>query len=117
MLTEEWSNLWFVSGEAKVKLRNTGIEHLPSEMPSRGDIDGLSGGQGVGDGFKEHPIGAGSYKFISQKPGIEVELEANTDYWRRVPNVKTLIMKSVPEATTRARASRAAKSPPRRQAA
>jgi peptide/nickel transport system substrate-binding protein len=53
------------------------------------------------DGFKKHPIGAGPYKFVSQNPGIEVELEAFTDYWRRVPNVKTLIMKSVPESTTR----------------
>jgi peptide/nickel transport system substrate-binding protein len=54
------------------------------------------------DGFKRHPIGAGPYKFASTKPGIEVVLEANTEYWRRVPNVKTLIMRSVPEATTRA---------------
>src|SRR5437660_9657493 len=54
------------------------------------------------DGFKKHPIGAGPYKFVSQKPGIEVELEANTGYWRRVPNVKTLVMRSVPESTTRA---------------
>ena len=54
------------------------------------------------DGFKKHPIGAGPYKFVSQKPGIEVELEAYPDYWRRVPNVKTLIMRSVPESTTRA---------------
>jgi len=57
----------------------------------------------VGDeGFKKHPIGAGPYQFVSQKAGIEVELEAFPGYWRRVPNVKTLIMKSVPEATTRA---------------
>ena len=54
------------------------------------------------DGFKKHPVGAGPYKFVSTTPGIEVVLEANTDYWRRVPNVKTLIMRSVPEATTRA---------------
>jgi len=54
------------------------------------------------DGFKKQPIGAGPYKFVSHKPGIEVVLEANTGYWRRVPNVKTLVMKSVPEATTRA---------------
>ena len=54
------------------------------------------------DGFKKQPIGAGPYKFVSQKPGVEVELEAYPDYWRRVPNVKTLIMKSVPESTTRA---------------
>ena len=42
------------------------------------------------DGFKKHPIGAGPYKFVSNKPGIEVELEAFPGYWRRVPNVKTL---------------------------
>jgi peptide/nickel transport system substrate-binding protein len=54
------------------------------------------------DGFKKHPVGAGPYKFVSQIPGIEVDLEAYTSYWRRVPNVKTLVMKSVPEATTRA---------------
>jgi peptide/nickel transport system substrate-binding protein len=54
------------------------------------------------DGFKKHPIGAGPYKFVSTKPGIEVVLEAFPKYWRRVPNVKTLVMRSVPEATTRA---------------
>jgi peptide/nickel transport system substrate-binding protein len=54
------------------------------------------------DGFKKHPIGAGPYKFVSHKPGVEVVLEAYPGYWRRVPNVKTLVMKSVPEATTRA---------------
>jgi len=54
------------------------------------------------DGFKKHPVGAGPYKFVSSKPGLEVELEAYTGYWRRVPNVKTLVLKSVPEATTRA---------------
>ena len=54
------------------------------------------------DGFKKHPVGAGPYKFVSHKPGLEVVLEANPAYWRRVPHVKTLVMKSVPEATTRA---------------
>ncbi|HEX3881912.1 MAG TPA: ABC transporter substrate-binding protein [Stellaceae bacterium] len=54
------------------------------------------------DGFKNHPIGAGPYKFVSQKPGIEVVLEAFPQYWRRVPNVKTIVMRSVPDATTRA---------------
>ena len=38
---------------------------------------------------------------MSHTPGVEVVLEANTAYWRRVPNVKRLVMKSVPEATTR----------------
>jgi peptide/nickel transport system substrate-binding protein len=54
------------------------------------------------DGFRKRPVGAGPYKFVASKPGVEVELEAFPAYWRRVPNVKTLVMKSVPEATTRA---------------
>src|SRR5262245_61249414 len=57
----------------------------------------------VGDaGFQKHPIGAGPYKFVSHKPGVEVVLEAYTGYWRRVPIVKTWVMKSVPDASTRA---------------
>jgi peptide/nickel transport system substrate-binding protein len=56
----------------------------------------------VGDeGFAKHPIGAGPYKFVSHNPGVEVVLEANTSYWRKVPNVKKYVMKSVPETTTR----------------
>jgi len=53
------------------------------------------------DGFRKHPIGAGPYKFVSHNPGVEVVLEANTGYLRRVPSVKRLVMKSVPEGTTR----------------
>jgi peptide/nickel transport system substrate-binding protein len=56
----------------------------------------------VGDeGFRKHPIGAGPYKFVSHKPGVEVVLEAYTGHWRHVPNIKRWIMKSVPEGTTR----------------
>ena len=56
----------------------------------------------VGDeGFRKHPIGAGPYKFVSHTPGVEVVLEANPGYWRHAPHVKRLIMKSVPETTTR----------------
>jgi peptide/nickel transport system substrate-binding protein len=54
------------------------------------------------DGFKKHPIGAGPYKFVSSRPGIEVVLEADPGYWRRVPSVKTLVMRSIPDATARA---------------
>src|SRR5215468_8377379 len=53
------------------------------------------------DGFKKHPIGAGPYKFVSQKEGIELVLEAYEGYWRKVPHVKTLVMRSVPEDSTR----------------
>jgi len=53
------------------------------------------------DGFRKHPIGIGPYKFVSHKPGIEVVLEANPGYWRKVPHIKRIVMKSVPETTTR----------------
>jgi peptide/nickel transport system substrate-binding protein len=53
------------------------------------------------DGFKKHPIGLGPYKFVSHTPGVELVLEAYEDYWRKVPNVKRLVMKGIPEATTR----------------
>jgi peptide/nickel transport system substrate-binding protein len=53
------------------------------------------------DGFKKHPVGLGPYKFKKFKPGIELILEANNDYWRKSPDVKTIVMKSVPEGATR----------------
>jgi peptide/nickel transport system substrate-binding protein len=53
------------------------------------------------DGFKQHPIGAGPYQFVSQDPGVGLILEANEGYWRKVPQVKRLVLKSIPEDTTR----------------
>ncbi len=56
------------------------------------------------DGFKKAPIGAGPYRFMSFSPGIELVLEAFDGYWRKVPSVKRLVLKSMPEETTRAAA-------------
>jgi len=53
------------------------------------------------DGFKKKPIGLGPYKFVSHTPGVELVMEAFEGYWRKVPSVKRLVFKSVPEATTR----------------
>src|SRR5512132_3796722 len=53
------------------------------------------------DGFRKHPIGLGPYKFVSNNPGIELVMEAYEGYWRKMPSVKRLVYKSVPEATTR----------------
>jgi len=54
------------------------------------------------DGFKKHPIGLGPYKFVSHTPGIELVMEANESYWRKMPSVKRLVFKSVPDSITRA---------------
>ena len=53
------------------------------------------------EGFKKHPIGVGPYKFVSHTPGVELVMEAYEGYWRKMPSVKRLVYKSVPEATTR----------------
>ena len=53
------------------------------------------------EGFKKHPIGLGPYKFVSSEPGIDLVMEAYEGYWRKMPAVKRLVYKSVPEATTR----------------
>ena len=53
------------------------------------------------DGFKKAPVGLGPYKFVSHTAGIELVLEANESYWRKVPSVKRLVFKMVPDASTR----------------
>jgi peptide/nickel transport system substrate-binding protein len=53
------------------------------------------------DGFKRAPVGLGPYKFVSHTPGVELVMKANEGYWRKVPSVKRLVFKSVPESTTR----------------
>ena len=53
------------------------------------------------EGFRKHPIGLGPYKFVSINPGIELVMEAYEGYWRKMPSVKRLVYKSVPDATTR----------------
>jgi peptide/nickel transport system substrate-binding protein len=56
----------------------------------------------VGDeGFKKAPVGAGPYKFVSFTPGVELVLEAFEGYWRKVPNVKRLVFKVIPDEATR----------------
>src|SRR5262249_24755870 len=56
------------------------------------------------DGFKKAPIGAGPYKFVSFTPCIELVLEAFDQYWRKTPSVKRLVLRSIPDESTRAAA-------------
>jgi len=53
------------------------------------------------NGFKQQPVGAGPYRFVRQQAGTQVELEAFTEYWRKTPNVKTIVMRGVAEDATR----------------
>jgi peptide/nickel transport system substrate-binding protein len=53
------------------------------------------------EGFKKNPVGLGPYRFVSHTPGIELVMEAFEGYWRKMPTVKRVVFKSVPESTTR----------------
>ena len=54
------------------------------------------------DAYKKAPVGAGPYKFASFTPGVELTVDAFPDYWRKAPAVKHLVMRSIPDESTRA---------------
>jgi peptide/nickel transport system substrate-binding protein len=53
------------------------------------------------EGFRRQPVGLGPYRVVRQTPGVELVLEANEQYWRKKPSIKTLVIKGVPDRTTR----------------
>ncbi|HYB43893.1 MAG TPA: ABC transporter substrate-binding protein [Candidatus Methylomirabilis sp.] len=59
------------------------------------------------DGFKRAPVGAGPYKVVSFNPGVELVMDAFEGYWRKVPSIKRLVFRSMPDETTRAAALKA----------
>lgn len=52
-------------------------------------------------GFLARPIGAGPYRISNFTPGTRLDMEAFKGYWRKKPNVEQLIMKVIPDPTTR----------------
>jgi peptide/nickel transport system substrate-binding protein len=53
------------------------------------------------EAFRKAPVGAGPYKFVSFKPGLELVLAAFEPYWRKAPSVKRLNFKVIPDEATR----------------
>jgi peptide/nickel transport system substrate-binding protein len=53
------------------------------------------------DGFLKAPVGAGPYRVVSFSPGVELVMEAYEGYWRKVPAVKRLVFKVIPDEGTR----------------
>ncbi|NOZ72897.1 MAG: ABC transporter substrate-binding protein [Chloroflexi bacterium] len=53
------------------------------------------------EGFNEHPVGTGAFKFVEWVKGDHITMEANPDYWRGAPKIKTVIFRPIPESATR----------------
>lgn len=54
------------------------------------------------EGFTNHPVGTGPYKFVEWKQSESIKLEAFDDYWGGKSPTKYIVMKVVPESTQRA---------------
>ena len=109
------------AGHALIKERVTGVEitgpntvrfKLREAWPDFLNTYGTSTGAGwivpkkyvekVGDeAFKQAPVGAGPYKFVSFTPGVELVMEAYDGYWRKKPAIKRIVMKVIPDESTR----------------
>lgn len=60
-------------------------------------------------GFLNHPVGTGPFRFVEWKKGDRIVYEANPTYWDKenYPKVKTLIFRPIPESATRVAAIKA----------
>ena len=50
--------------------------------------------------YNKHPVGTGPYKFVERKTGEKIILEANEDYWRGSPKIKTITFKIMTDSNT-----------------
>ncbi|MFC1415531.1 ABC transporter substrate-binding protein [Streptacidiphilus cavernicola] len=57
-------------------------------------------------GFSQHPVGTGPFAFASESGNQEIDLVANTTYWRGAPKLDRLVVKSLPDAAARTAALR-----------
>ena len=52
------------------------------------------------EGYIDHPIGTGPYKFVDRATGSYVKMEANEDYWQGAPDIKKVTLNIMPDANS-----------------
>lgn len=66
-----------------------------SNLPGLGIVAAGSGDEAI-------PEGSGPFRFVEQQGNEQFVLEANTDYWEGEPEISRLILRVIPDDTTRA---------------
>lgn len=66
---------------------------LPRHLAERG-ADLLTGE------YASHPVGCGPFRFLRYRPGEEIVLEANDDYWDGRPRIDRLVFRIYPDQRT-----------------
>jgi peptide/nickel transport system substrate-binding protein len=51
--------------------------------------------------ISKNPIGTGPYKFVRWSKDEEIVLEANSNYWRGAPRIKTVVFRPIPDDAVR----------------
>lgn len=68
----------------------------------RGSIYSKAAFEEMGEeAFARNPIGTGPYKITNWVSGTQIELTRNDNYWGESPKTKNIVIKFVPESTTR----------------
>jgi peptide/nickel transport system substrate-binding protein len=62
----------------------------------------LEGKDIMTDSFNQHPIGTGRYKFVSWDKGQSITVQKNADFYRKVPNIDTIVFKIIPDENAKA---------------
>lgn len=65
------------------------------------DYAAMEEGKDPGTVISENPVGTGFFKFESWKPGEEIKLVRNDDYWNEPAILDSVAFKVVPEGATR----------------
>ena len=59
------------------------------------------------ENYAQNHVGSGEFKYVDQTARVSLTMERFEEYWGRVPNVDTVIVRPIPEQTTRVAALRA----------